>query len=231
MLFQNFFFARHFTILTPNFVLTHFLLPTCCSDPPAVKLNWCPPHDEYKPSTTPSDAAPIGCTHFPLLVCFRLPFSRTNSNLLNSEVKLTHFKMNDKYKKEKEIGFSLRKMFFNSSEAGKKRSVSKNYHFVTSFHKLRNLIYIWKVKIFLIVLPWYLLQVFQTGPSKNHRGTKRELRNPHSICYGSLWQLQGFLCWMVHVALQKPFPHKSFQRLKPLEKLTSLQFWRSFCFQ
>lgn len=52
---------------------------------------------------------------------------------------------------------------------------------------------------------------------------------------------------MVHIALQQPFPHKSFQRLKPLEKLTfrnlwtkdrqsnyvltrSLQFWRLFCF-
>ena len=93
MLFQKFFFATYFTILTPDFVLTHFLLPTCCSDPPAVKLNWCPPQDEYKPSTTPSDAAPIGCTHFPLLVCFRLPFSRTNSNLLNREVKLTRFSM------------------------------------------------------------------------------------------------------------------------------------------
>ena len=26
-------------ILTPDFGLTHFLLPTCCKDPPAVKLN------------------------------------------------------------------------------------------------------------------------------------------------------------------------------------------------
>ena len=135
-------------------MLTHFLLPTCCSDPPAVKLNWCPPQDEYKPSTTPSDAAPIGCTHFPLLVCFRLPFSRTNSNLLNSEVKLTHFSRNDKCKKEREIGFSLRKMFFNSSEAGKKHAVSKSYLFVTSSHKLRKLHYIWKVN-FWIVLPSY----------------------------------------------------------------------------
>lgn len=78
-------------ILTSDFVLTHFLLPTCCSEPPAMKLNWCPSHDEYKPSPTPSAAAPIGCTHFPLLVCFRLPFSKTNSNLLNKEVNLTHF--------------------------------------------------------------------------------------------------------------------------------------------
>ena len=69
-------------ILTPDFGLTHFLLPTCCKDPPAVKLNWCPSQDEYKPRITPSWTAPIGFTHLPLLVCFRLPFCRTNSNLI-----------------------------------------------------------------------------------------------------------------------------------------------------
>ena len=68
---------------TPDFVLTHFLLAMCCSEPPAVKLNWCPPHDEYKPSTTPSVTAPIGCTQYPLLVCFRFPLSKMNSSLVN----------------------------------------------------------------------------------------------------------------------------------------------------
>lgn len=100
--------------LTSDFELTHFLLPTCCSDPPAVKLNSCPPHDEYKPSPAPSDAVPIGCTHFPLLVCFRLPFSSKNSNLLKRKVNLTHFSVKDRPMEldgpmELEIGFSLRK--------------------------------------------------------------------------------------------------------------------------
>lgn len=74
-------------ILTPDFGLTHFLLPTCCKDPPAVKLNWCPSQDEYKPRTTPSWTAPIGFTHLPLLVCFRLPFCRTNSNLIEKNAR------------------------------------------------------------------------------------------------------------------------------------------------
>lgn len=30
---------------------------------------------------------------------------------------------------------------------------------------------------------------------------------------------------MVHIALQQPFPHESFQRLKPLEKLTFRNLW------
>ena len=68
--------------LTPDFVLTHFLLPTCCSDPPAVKLNWCPPQDENKPSATPSSfTVATGLTHFPLLVCIRLLLSSLNSSL------------------------------------------------------------------------------------------------------------------------------------------------------
>lgn len=75
-----------FHILTPDFVLTHFLLPTCCSDPPLVKLNWCPSHVENKPRVTPSLTAPTGCTHFPLFVCFRLPLLRINSNLQLTEI-------------------------------------------------------------------------------------------------------------------------------------------------
>ena len=73
---------------TPDFVFTHFLLPTCWRDPPVVKLNWCPPHDEYKPRATPSAIAPIGCTHFPLRVCLRLPLSKTNSNLAKEHKRL-----------------------------------------------------------------------------------------------------------------------------------------------
>ena len=75
-------------ILTPDLVLTHFLLPTCCSDPPAVKLNWCPAQVEYKPRATPSVTAPFGLTHLPLLTCFRLPLSNLNSSLCKeSEIK------------------------------------------------------------------------------------------------------------------------------------------------
>ena len=60
----------------------HFLLPTCCNDPPVVKLNWWPPHDEYKPRVTPSATVPAGRTHFPLFVCFKFPFSNLNSSLV-----------------------------------------------------------------------------------------------------------------------------------------------------
>ena len=82
-------------------MLTHRLLPTCCSEPPEVKLNWCPPHDEYKPSVTPSTADPIGCTQYPLKVCLRFPFSKTNSRLWNKDellkLVLTNIKFRKKY--------------------------------------------------------------------------------------------------------------------------------------
>ena len=85
--------------LTPDFVLTHFLLPTCCSDPPAVKLNWCPPQDENKPSATPSSTFATGLTHFPLLVCIRLLLSSLNSSLWERKRKWVEHWNNEKRKK------------------------------------------------------------------------------------------------------------------------------------
>ena len=81
-------------LLTPDWVLTHFLLPTCWSDPPVVKLNWCPPHDEYKPSATPSVTSPTGCTHFPLVVWIKLPLSSLNSSLVYNKTDVSRVTVN-----------------------------------------------------------------------------------------------------------------------------------------
>ena len=77
--------------------MTHFLLPMCCSDPPVVKLNWWPPHDEYKPSGTPSVTAATGCTHFPLLVWIQLPLSNLNSTLIGVWNNLNFFNFGETF--------------------------------------------------------------------------------------------------------------------------------------
>ena len=70
------------------------MLPTCWSDPPVVKLNWWPPHDEYKPSATPSVTSPTGCTHFPLVVWIKLPLSSLNSSLVYNKTDVSRVTVN-----------------------------------------------------------------------------------------------------------------------------------------